>query len=60
MGDQYTIFFFPQLIFFFIPDLGGTMAPAGPPIDPSLDVVIFLLTKNASDLPYSLLLHLFS
>jgi hypothetical protein len=37
-GDQYTIyyFFFSQLIFYFIPDLGGTLAPAGPPIDPSL------------------------
>jgi hypothetical protein len=37
-GDQYTTFFFLQLIFFFlIPDLGGTMAPAGSPIDPSLN-----------------------
>jgi hypothetical protein len=53
-------YFFSTADFFFIPDLGGTMAPAGPPIDLSLDVVIFLLTKNASDLPYSLLLHLFS
>jgi hypothetical protein len=30
-------FFFPQLIFFFLFQIwGGTMAPAGPPIDPSL------------------------
>jgi hypothetical protein len=36
-GPVYYFFFFPQLIFFFlIPDSGGTMAPAGPPIDPSL------------------------
>jgi hypothetical protein len=34
-GDQYTIFF-STADFFFIPDLGGTMAPAGPPIGPSL------------------------
>jgi hypothetical protein len=39
MGGPVYYFFFPQLIFFFIPDLGGTMAPAGPPVGPSLKTI---------------------
>jgi hypothetical protein len=35
-GGTNILFFFSTTDFFFIPDLGGTMAPAGPPIDPSL------------------------
>jgi hypothetical protein len=34
--DQYTIFFSTVDFFFFYSRFGGTMAPAGPPIDPSL------------------------
>jgi hypothetical protein len=39
MGGTSILFFFSTADFFIIPDLGGgTMAPAGPPIGPSLPI----------------------
>jgi hypothetical protein len=61
-GDQYTIFF-SIADFLFIPDLGGTMAPAGPPIGPSLSIINkvvwkrILIRKLHGNFPYKEMNH---